>query len=397
MKRRISRLWSIVSLIGVFALVVSAQEVVKPSAGASKYVISAEAGGVSFIDGKVSVLRNVGRSGLLLKGDTVKIGERVSTDADSKAEVLLNPGSYIRIGGNSSFEFEDTSLENLKINLLRGSAIFEVITSDDFTFLVNTPKATFNVIKTGVYRVDVLADGSGKIEVWKGKALVGDDEDAEVKKGRTATVGTQDDLDVAKFDRGDRDSFEEWSRSRAKELAKANEKLERKTFRNTLISSFDMNMWSFYDTFGVWVFDPFYQTYCFMPFGYGWRSPYGFYFGRDIAYYRLPRYIYNQPPPVYNPKNPNNPPVKVDNETAGNNGPKTPAEPRKVLTPPYQRADGQDRPRPTRADPNDFPTIFPNSPRVPTSAPITVTPEVRPRTTGPTLGSPRGGKTDNDQ
>lgn len=311
MKKNFRGILAIVSLVVGFAFVVSAQEVEKPTAGTSKYVISAEAGGVSYIDGKVSVLRKVGRSGLLLKGDTVKIGERVSTDAESKAEVLLNPGSYIRIGGNSSFEFEDTSLENLKVNLLRGSAIFEVITSDDFTFLVNTPKASFNVIKTGVYRVDVLADGSGKIEVWKGKAIVGDDEDAEIKKGRTATVGVEDDLAVAKFDRGDRDSLEEWSRTRAKELAKANEKLERKTFRNSLISSFDMDMWSFYDTFGVWVFDPFNRSYCFMPFGYGWRSPYGFYFGRDIWYYRLPRYIYNQPPPVSAPNNPNNPPVKA--------------------------------------------------------------------------------------
>ena len=84
--------------------------------------------------------------------------------------------------------------------------MFEVITTDDFTFAVNTPKATFNVVKSGVYRVDVLEDGTGKIEVWKGKAQIGEDEDAMLKK-EEPQQSAGDDVAVAKFDRDEKDSI----------------------------------------------------------------------------------------------------------------------------------------------------------------------------------------------
>ncbi len=313
MKKNLSAVVSIFAIFLAFSTITFAQEDRGASTSVSKYVISAEAGGVNFVDGRVAVTRKVGRSGLLLKGDSVKVGDRVSTETESKAEILLNPGSYIRLGGNSSFEFASTSLEDLQIKLNRGSAMFEVITTNDFTFAVKTPKATFNIVKSGVYRVDVLEDGTGKIEVWKGKAQIGDDEDAEIKKGKTATVGG-DDVALAKFDRDERDSLEEWSRNRAKELAKVNDRLERRTLRSTLISSFDMNRWNMFDSFGLWVYDPFWGGYCFLPFGYGWSSPYGFGFGRDIWYYRLPNYVYIQPPPRVNQPtgngNSGNPPVR---------------------------------------------------------------------------------------
>lgn len=326
-----------------------------------KYLISAEAGSVNFVQGSVAVTRNVGRSGILLKGDNVKIGDRVSTDRESKAEVLLNPGSYIRIGSNSSFEFVDTSLDNLQIRLTRGSAMFEVITTDGFTFAVNTPKAVFNVVKSGVYRVDVLADGNGKIEVWKGKAQIGDDEDAEVKKGKVATTGG-DEVAVVKFDRGERDELEEWSKQRAKELAKANDRLEQRYLRNTLITGFNSRSWNMYDSFGLWIYDPMWSSFCFLPFGYGWSSPYGYGFGRDIWSYRLPYYIFNQPPPRNYPKDTRqidtrgtantNTTVKID----------TPPTTRTPITPPFQRVDmGNGRGRvSTENQETRFPSGFPS-------------------------------------
>jgi hypothetical protein len=93
------------------------------SAATSSYVISAKAGGVNFVEGKVSVARKDGKSGLLLKSDTVEIGDKVTTGADGKAEILLNPGSFVRLGANTEFEFQTTELDNLKLKLSAGSAI----------------------------------------------------------------------------------------------------------------------------------------------------------------------------------------------------------------------------------------------------------------------------------
>ncbi len=173
--------------------------------------------------------------------------------------------------------------------------MFEVITDREFKFSVNTPKSQFKIVESGVYRVDVLNGGSGKIAVWKGKAEIGEGRAATVKGGREATV-IADQVAVAKFDRDKTDVLTTWSKTRAKELAKINSRLERDNLRNTLLNSFNRNSWNLYNSYGLWVFDRFSRSYCFLPFGYGWSSPYGFGFGRDIWYFRLPRVIYNQPP-----------------------------------------------------------------------------------------------------
>ena len=173
------------------------------SEASSLYVISAKAGGVNFVEGNVTIARKAGKSGSLLKGDVLEIGDRVSTGAGGKAEILLNPGSFVRLAENSEFEFATTSLEDLQLKLSRGSAMFEVITDNDFTVAVNTPKAKFYIVQSGVYRVDVINNGADKIEVWKGRAQVGANA-AEVKSGKQATVdGNQ--VAINKFDRDDKE------------------------------------------------------------------------------------------------------------------------------------------------------------------------------------------------
>ena len=295
MKKNLLNSFTISSIIFLLSVFAFAQDNRSASSVGNLYVISADAGGVNYVEGKVAVMQNNGRSGYLLRGDKLEIGERVMTGADGKAEILLNPGSYVRLGENSTFEFANTSLDDLKLKLNRGSAMFEIITNNDFRFAVNTPKGHFYILESGVYRVDVLGDGSGKIDVWKGKAQVGNNDELIVKSGRTATVKGNL-VAIEKFDRGDKDSLETWSKTRAKELAKVNSRLNKNNMRNTLVSSFRNNGWNLYDSYGLWVFDRFSGNYCFLPFGYGWNSPYGYGYGRDLWYLRLPGYIYNQPP-----------------------------------------------------------------------------------------------------
>lgn len=264
------------------------------SAGGSAYVISAEAGGINSVEGDVGVMRSEGRSGRLLRGDSLSAGDVVETGADGRTEILLNPGSYVRLGSDSSFKFLDTSLENVELSLLSGSAILEVITSEDFVIAVNANDAAFEIIRSGVYRLDILADGSSRIEVWKGRAYVDGESRVRVKKGRAAVIDG-DSVAVAKFDRGDRDELEEWSKERSKLLAKLNSRLERQRLRNSLLASYHRNIWNMYDSFGVWVYDPVWGAYCFLPFGSSWYSPYGYRYRRDIWYCRLPRFVNKRP------------------------------------------------------------------------------------------------------
>ena len=261
------------------------------SAGANKFIISAEAGGVNYVEGKVSVLTNNEQSGFLTKGDNLKTGEEVSTGTNGRAEILLNPGSFVRLGADTHFEFLTTSLEDLKLKVNRGSAMFEVITDDDFKISIDTPKANFYLIKSGIYRLDVSADGTGRLEVWKGRAQAGDLAATQIKKKRAGTFDGEE-LAIAKFDRDDKDSLEKWSESRSEQLAASNSQLVNRNLRNSLVSGFNLNRWNFYDSYGLWVYNSFYGNYCFLPFGRGWRSPYGYGYNSNIWSYGFPTQLY---------------------------------------------------------------------------------------------------------
>ena len=264
------------------------------ASAADKYLISAKAGGVNYVEGSVSVLRTDGQSGYLTKRDQIEVGDTVTTGDNSRAEILLNPGSFLRLGPNSSFKFKTTSLDDLRINLESGSAIFEVFASRDFKVRVITPDAKLLLIRSGVFRIDVLPGGGANVEVWEGQALLGDRNATLLDSGRAAILknGT---ATVKKFDRGDRDEFEAWSKSRSKELAKQSAKLKNEALRNTLVSSFNGGGWGMYNSFGLWVYNPLYGGYCFLPFGNGWYSPYGYGFGNCLCNYGLPPYVYYPP------------------------------------------------------------------------------------------------------
>lgn len=278
----------------LFAVAVPAQDDRMMSAAGDKYVISAKAGGVNFVEGNVTFVRKNGKSGYLLKGDELDIGDKVTTGADGRAELLLNPGSYVRLGGNTTFEFTTTSLDDLRLKLGGGSAIFEVFASEEFKVMVDTPKAKLFLVQSGIYRVDVLSDGGGRLTVNKGRAQAGDIDATVVKSGRQATVrGNQS--DIAKFDSDNKDALDTWSKERAKELSRISKAVQTAGMRNSLMRSFLGRGWNMYSSFGLWAYDPFYRMFCFLPFGHGWNSPYGYGFGPNIYWYNLPPVVYTPP------------------------------------------------------------------------------------------------------
>ncbi|MEO6587862.1 MAG: FecR domain-containing protein [Pyrinomonadaceae bacterium] len=359
--------------IGVIGLLMPlfafAQSERNASAVSELYVISAKAGGVNYTEGKVAVTRNDSRTRNLNKGDQLEIGEVVSTGNSGRAEILLNPGSFVRLGENTDFEFVSTALDDLKIKLAHGSAMFELIADNEFDVSIETPKGGFRAVESGIYRVDVLADGSSKIFVYNGKAVINDRNATVVKKSRTGTVNGNN-VSVEKFDRDDKGNLEIWSKDRAKELAKVNSKLQRNDLRNSLLSSYNRQRWGFNDSFGLWAFDRSSSQYCFVPFGYGWGSPYGYFYGRDLWYFRLPRYVYYYP----TRNNSSGGSTNTNTSPTANNTTRT----ERNNTPPFQR-------------------VNPGVQRQPSSSPSVN--ESLPRRSSPPLSIPRSilkGKPDSD-
>ena len=104
------------------------------------------------------------------------------------------------------------------------------------------------------------------------------------------------------------------------------------------------NSWNMYNSFGLWIYDASLSGYCFLPFGYGWNSPYGFGYGWNAWNIRLPYYVY------YQPINP------IINNSGGNNnqnGVKTRTRPPFVTL----QDDVGASPNTSREDNNPFPTV----------------------------------------
>ncbi len=249
--------------------------------------ISAKAGAVNFVAGKVAFKR-AGESKwfLLSTNDDLKSGDMVKTGDNGRAEVLLNPGSYFRLGENSEFELVDASLDDLRLRLTGGSVVVEATGySDlDLSITTKTPQTSVRIVRSGIYRLDVLPSGVTEVAVHKGRAYVGEPE-LLVKGGKVVRTGAGGGLEVAKLDKQGRDALDLWSKERGKELAKVNEKLSRRN-TNTLLASANFNSLfptqSRYGHTGLWVWNGNTNCYTFLPFYSYWRSPYGYGYGNQV-------------------------------------------------------------------------------------------------------------------
>lgn len=250
-------------------------------------VISARAGGVNHVSGDVRVRVAGGEAWrALTTEDELKAGDTVRTGAGGRVEVLLNPGSYFRAGSGAEFTLAENSLDDLRVDLARGGAVVEAMgySGSDLSITVATPRAVVRIVRTGVYRVNALADGGAEVAVFEGRAMVGE---TLVKDGKLARAGAAGGVEVSKFDRKkSRDELDLWSRDRGKELARANEKLQRRTVNALLARSVSDDFYGRYGRgAGFWFYDDRARCYTFLPFGSYWRSPYGYWYGTGVVPY----------------------------------------------------------------------------------------------------------------
>ena len=257
-----------------------------------KFGISAKAGGVNSVSGRVMVKREGQAQQLLSSRDDLAPGDVVTTSVDSQAEVLLNPGSYLRAGENTEFMLVTTSLDNLVVKLIRGSAIIEATGPDDagMRIIVATDQKRMAIVRSGIYRINAQA-GKTELIVRKGQVRLGPGAADLVKGGKRITFSGNTEQ-VEKISKQDQDDFDSWSKERGQALARANQKLSARTVSQQLFG-YRWNDWAFSaaNRYGLWTWSPFASCYTFMPFFYGWSSPYGHYYG---SYYN--RYPYSYDP-----------------------------------------------------------------------------------------------------
>ena len=265
-----------IGAVALFTLLVSGGQ----AQNREKFGISARAGGVNSVAGSVMIQRTDQSPIPLTAQDDLKSGDVVTTGPTGQAEVLLNPGSYLRVGANSEFALVDNSLDNLVVRLIKGSAIIEATGGDDAQIRINllTNQQPLMIIRGGIYRVNVQP-GFSELLVRKGRVLAGGNPRGIVKGGTKVTYATGGPL-IARLSKKDQDEFDLWSKKRAETLARANERISQRAV-NGYLSSMDPFEWLFSaaNSSGLWTYSSFSRCYTFVPFRWGWSSPYGHSYG----------------------------------------------------------------------------------------------------------------------
>ena len=237
-------------------------------------VISAHSGVVHYVEGNASI---EDKTVELKFGHfpEIKANETFRTD-EGRAEVLLTPGSFLRLAENSAVRMISNQLTDTRFELLKGEILVESV---DWTKDSAAAKLKGNVIsvlykgtttlldKPGLYQFNT---DPGRVRVVEGEALVKTGSDQlTLKKGKeTELDGT---LMAEKFDAKTGDDLIRWSARRSGYLATANVSAARSMNQND-------SMWSSYagGYGGGWAFNPAFGMYTFVPMGGIAYSPFGF-------------------------------------------------------------------------------------------------------------------------
>jgi FecR-like protein len=254
---------------------------------------SAVPGTLNYVEGQVSMGDEALNSKSIGNAE-LQQGESLVTEK-GKAEVLLTPGVFLRIGNNSSVRMISPSITDTEIELDQGHAMLEVTEiHPENSLRVDEDGTATQLLKTGLYDFN---RNQRELRVFDGKAFVESGrEHVDVKGGRELTLASNDLSKARKFDKK---SYEEgdlfrWSSLRSGYLAEANV---------DAAGTYAVNGWAGpAGWWGAdWYWDPWFDAFTFVPgdgifyspFGSGFYSPWWVYQAPFFGYgYGWGRYGY---------------------------------------------------------------------------------------------------------
>jgi hypothetical protein len=188
------------------------------SVGIAQKVISAKAGLVYFVQGRAAVEGN-GRLPTGAKTRQLKNGDTLMTDR-GRVEVLLNPGTVLRLGEAGRIRMDETLLVDTRLTIQSGSVVVtSFMPPKEDRVEIRIFGAVVVLKGDGIYRFDLapprLRIYSGQVTVRPSKPLVAESTSTEttVKSGFAVALG---DLQIAKFEPKEKDDFETWAESRSR-------------------------------------------------------------------------------------------------------------------------------------------------------------------------------------
>ena len=156
----------------------------------------------------------------------------IKTAADGYAELLLQPGNYLRAAVDTDLQIVSDQSDKMKFKLSRGAISIEVLDLENMSPFYNafeahelirviTPGAVVFIDQPGIFRINAN-DTRTELIVRNGEASINGE---TVKKKRRAVV-SQKDVTYSEIDSKIEDAFDVWARERADVLVKANKSLK---------------------------------------------------------------------------------------------------------------------------------------------------------------------------
>jgi hypothetical protein len=209
-------------------------------------------------------------------------GQMLATQ-DGRAEVLLTPGVFVRMGANGSVQMVSPNLANTEIRLGKGRALVEVDwIQKENRIIVDVGPRQIQLQEKGLYDFD--ADRS-QARVFDGRAAVLDNDREEHIQGGHEMTLTAAKLKAEGFDKkAYEDDLYRWSQLRASYLGEANVQLAR-----TYYGGYG---WAPEPWIGPgWYWDPWFTAYTWLPGDRLFWSPFGFGFYSPLFVYRAPLFV----------------------------------------------------------------------------------------------------------
>ncbi len=230
-------------------------------------IIAARAGLINLAEGSVLV-----NSTEVHQGDryeVMKEGDTLTTEK-GRAEILLNVGTFLRMGENSSFRLDSAALEDVRLTLLTGSAIIESAELEkDAGVEVTVEGKKIALRKRGLY--EFQAGEVARVRTYDGELALkkADGDIVKIGKDHEVNLGGAS-LVAAKFDGDDTTAQYRCGARRDRTLASATRSSASTYTSGGGIYNTSMLM----GTRGGWIFNPLFGYYTYLPFsGYGY-SPY---------------------------------------------------------------------------------------------------------------------------
>jgi hypothetical protein len=230
--------------------------------------ISAKAGMINVADGDVFLLDAKGGAPVkvepkLTEFIDIKEGQTLKT-TEGRAEILLTPGAFLRVWDDTSFKLFSSRLSDVRLELLNGSAVIEVMEmfeGNEITVLLKD--ATVTLTKGGAYRFDA---NPARVRVQVGEALAEFNGQKVVMKGGRQLTASANGWTSDKFDVKDSDALFRWSKRRGSYLAMANVSSSRQASPRNGFQG------------GSWMWNPYFGFATYIPYSDTLRSPFGYYY-----------------------------------------------------------------------------------------------------------------------